>query len=263
MTTPRRSRIVAIVSDIHFDLHDVQAWKSFRQWHRAIRPHTTVVLGDFVDLGMLSRFVQGTNDAMHAIPQIKCFVDEANALKRECTRLVVIEGNHDERWAKALCGAAPWLFRGALGLSLEAQCRSQGLDARAEWRCESARQPSFTVAQFALQHGHKQAGSFGGGVHIAANALNRGLGQSYVRGHHHRGQMFAKSAHGRTAVSIANPCLTIDHDYAPGADWQRGFTVLEAFKRPDGTEHATPHLVLMERGEFAWNGRVYDGKAHR
>lgn len=261
MTTPKRSRVTAIVSDIHFDLHDVPTWRAFREWHRATRPHTTVVLGDFVDLGMLSRFVQSPGAPVHAIPQIKCFVDEANALARECTRLVIVEGNHDERWGKALMTTAPHLFRGALGLTLRDQCLAHGLTPSAEWRVECAAQPEYRVAQFALRHGHKQGGAFGGGKHLASNVLAKGLGQSYVVGHAHRAQVFAQSAHGRNAVAIANPCMTHDHDYAPGADWQRGFTVLEAMG-PDYSR-ATPHLVLIEDGRFAWNGRVYDGKAHR
>lgn len=96
-------------------------------------------------------------------------------------------------------------------------------------------------------------------MHIAANRVNKNLGASEVVGHHHRAQLFARSAGGRTAVVIANPCMTGDHEYAPDADWQRGFTILETFGEGHGL--ATAYPIVMHDGAFAWSGRLYDGRA--
>ena len=49
-----KSDVVAIISDIHFDLHHEPTWKAFRKWHADTKPAKTIVLGDFVDLGMMS-----------------------------------------------------------------------------------------------------------------------------------------------------------------------------------------------------------------
>lgn len=132
-----RSEIVCTVSDIHFDLHDVPTWRAFRKWHAHNRPSRTVILGDFLDLGMMSRYTLGPHDTRDPIAQIRCFVDEANALVREAGSVELLEGNHDERWGKYVLGAAPDILKDAKGLSLREQCLAQGLDPRVVWHNES------------------------------------------------------------------------------------------------------------------------------
>jgi len=251
------TRLVAIVSDIHFDAHDPAAWAAFRLWHTTNRPAETIVLGDFVDLGMMSRYRQGDEDPLNAIEQVKEFVREANALAAECELLTVVEGNHDERWGRLVEAFQAGALKGAIGLTLREQCYAQGLDSRVRWIRESAKTPPLRIGGFTLRHGHRQVGRFGGPMHIAANRITKNLGASEVVGHHHRAQFFARSAGGRTAVVIANPCLTGDHEYAPDADWQRGFTIIETL----GADRATAYPIVMHDGAFAWAGRVYDGRA--
>jgi predicted phosphodiesterase len=247
---------VAICSDIHFDCHDVPAWTAFRRWHTDIRPHRTVILGDFVDLGMMSRYPQGKNDPTQAIEQIRVFVAEANALAEECGELIVVEGNHDLRWDRIVLGASPHIFKGALGLSLKDQCYAQGLSASVRWVREDTKVLGVQCGPFILRHGHNQSGRYGGAKHLAANRLARTMGQSEVVGHHHRGQLVAQTAQGRTAIAIANPCLVDWESYAPDADWQRGFSVLEVFG-----DCATPYVIIMDDGRFAWRGKLYQGDA--
>lgn len=98
--TSPATHLVAIVSDIHFSSHDGPSWRAFRLWHAANRPAETIILGDFIDLGMMSRYRQSDDDPLNAIEQVKVFVREANALAAECGLLTVIEGNHDERWGR-------------------------------------------------------------------------------------------------------------------------------------------------------------------
>lgn len=253
----KKSLRVAIVSDIHFDLHHVPTWNAFRKWHSDVNPDKTVILGDFVDLGMMSRYTQGKDDPLYAIPQIKAFVQEANDLIKECGELIILEGNHDERWSKFLGGAAPYALKDALGLTLEDQCYAQGLSNNVSWLREDTEVRGVKCGPFVLRHGHNQSGRFGGGKHLAANRIAKSLGQSEVFGHHHRAQLYCQTAHGKTAIGIANPCMTGDHEYSKDPDWQRGFTILEIFG--DDMELASPYLVVMDNGRFAWNGTVYDG----
>lgn len=259
MTDAARSRLVAVVSDLHFDLVDPYVWAAFRAWHTEWRPARTVILGDFLDLGMLSRYVQGAHDPIHAVPQIKAFVAEANALARECEQLIVVEGNHDDRWAKLFEGKAAQLL-GALGLTLKDQCRAHGLDERVKWFVETATEPAVKVGPVVLRHGHRQAGRFGGGMHVAATALRKYRAGSVVFGHHHRAQLFCHTSSGRTDFAVANPCMTGDHEYSPDPDWQRGFTVLEHWTTR-GEDRVTPHVIVADDGAFAWGGRVYDGRS--
>lgn len=252
------SKIVAICSDIHFDVHDPEAWAAFRKWHSDVRPWKTIVLGDFVDLGMMSRYVQGQHDPLFAIPQIQSFVKEANALAKECQELVIVEGNHDERWTKMICGNLPHIFRGAIGLTLKEQCEAQGLTKAVQWVKEDTINRGVRCGPFLLRHGHNQSGRFGGGRHLAANRLTKTMGQSEIFGHFHQAQLMCQTAQGRQAIAISNPHLSGDHDYNKDPNWQKGFTILELYG-PDH-KYATPHLIVMsEGGHFAWNGKVYSG----
>lgn len=253
------SNLVAIVSDIHFDLHDPATWNAFKKWHNAVKPHKVVVLGDFLDLGMMSRYVQGKDDPMFAIPQIQLFVKEMNELvaKNPTGQFIVVEGNHDERWSRIVLGAVPSIFKGAIGLTLREQCMNQGLSTSIKWVKEDTLVAGVKCGPFMLRHGHNQAARFGAGKHLAASRLAKTLGSSEVFGHHHKAQMFCQTALGKTAIAIANPCMTGNHDYNKDPDWQRGFTILELYG-PDNC-YATPHVIVMNDGHFAWNGKVYDG----
>lgn len=250
-----RSQIISIVSDIHFDLHDIPTWRAFRKWHTYTKPHRTIILGDFLDLGMMSKFVPGAHDTRDPIAQIKCFVPEVNALAAEAGTVEVMEGNHDERWGKFVMGAAPDVLKDAKGLSLREQCLAQGMNPAIVWHREGLDDAGIKVGHIHYRHGHRQAGQFGGGKHLCANRLMKSMGVSEGFGHFHRAQMFWQSAHGRTAVSVSNPCMTRPHDYA-GAypDWQLGFTKVEVVNG-----HGFPYVIVMEKGVFAEGGRVYDG----
>lgn len=252
-----KSDVVAIISDIHFDLHHEPTWKAFRKWHADVRPAKTIVLGDFVDLGMMSKYVQEANAPLHAIPQIKVFVREINELAQEANEVIVVEGNHDERWARVIFGAAPIALKGALGLTLQDQCRFQGLRPGVKWFTEDTITKGVRCGPFILRHGHNQAGRFGGARHLAANRLTKSMGVSEVFGHHHRAQVYCQTSLGRTAVAVSNPCMTGDHEYSKDPDWQRGFTILELYG-PDKC-YASPFVVIMNDGHFAYNGKVYDG----
>lgn len=255
---PNRSKVTAVVSDIHFDSHHVACWRSFRRWHRHTRPHRTVILGDFIDFPMISRHPMGPNDPLFAVDQIRAFVTEANALAKDTRELIVHEGNHDERWLKTLMGASPAFLRGALGLTLEDQCRAQGLDESIRWSRETHTTHGVKVAQFWLRHGHRQAKGPGVSKHIAASKLAINGNRSEVFGHHHRGQLHCHTTFGETAIAMSLPCMTGHHDYAGDANWQRGFGILEADR---DEKWATPQLIIMgKNGAFGWGGHHYDGK---
>ncbi len=202
--SPQPSRVVAVISDLHFDEHDGPTWRAFRRWHEMVRPHTTIVLGDFVDFSMLSKYAPERDAKLFAIPQIQAFNKEANELRDECERFVVVSGNHDERWEKFVGGVIPSALRGAIGLSLEEQCYAQGLRRDIEWYSESTEFSAVRVGQYWLQHGHHQSGRFGGGIHIAANSIAKARGHSVLRGHHHRAGVFYYTAMGGTSVGVAN-----------------------------------------------------------
>lgn len=253
----KNSSIIAIANDIHFNVHHEPTWRAFRKWHSDVNPDMTVLLGDYLDFGMLSRYLQHGGQPFNAIEQIEVFVAEANGLSKECDRLVCIEGNHDERWNKVVLGDYAQQLNGALGLTLEDQCRAQGLTEKAEWLVEDTVMTGLQLGPFCLRHGHRQGGRFGGGKHLAANRIMKSLGVSEIFGHHHRVQMFCQTAHGKTAIAVANGHMADDQAYVSDPNWQRGFCILELYG-PDNA-YGTAHPIVIQDGHFAWNGKVYDG----
>lgn len=258
-TRPRdlgKSRLTLVVSDLHFDLHHPAAWEAFVRCVQEEKPHRVVFNGDIFDFGQLSRFRQEAGDPLRAIEQIKCFLTELKRITPHTKEIVFIEGNHDERWSKIVSSVPGEALAGAIGLTLREQCIAQGMPTSVIWIRESARCRGYFVGPYLLRHAHKQAGRFGGAIHIAANRLSKNNGQCEVNGHHHRAQMFCRTAGGRTACSIANGCMTIAHEYAPDADWQLSFTVIEEF----GNNKATAYpLIMADDGSFAFRGNSYDG----
>jgi metallophosphoesterase superfamily enzyme len=260
MTEAPRSRATFLFSDVHFDVHDRALWAAAVACVREVRPHRVIFPGDMLDFGMLSAYVQGAQDPTQAIPQIQCFVEAVNSLVEYAGGVVIIEGNHDERWAKIFTGKALALL-GAKGLTLEDQCRAWGLDRRVSWRVESKDLDSTVrVGSVRIRHGHKQAGRFGGGVNPAMTTLRKYRRGSVVVGHHHRAQIDYHTSDGVTDWCMAMPCMTVDHDYAPDPNWQRGFAVIHVWG-PEGAEHTAPQIVLAHNGAFVYDGRVYDGRA--
>ena len=251
------SKIIAVVSDIHFDLHHVPAWNAFMQWHADVKPHKTIVLGDFVDLGMMSQWKMGTDDPVYAVPQIRACIEQMNILVKQCDELIMMEGNHDERWDKVVKSHGPAL-KGALGLTLREQFFSQGLDPAVTYMKEDTKNKGVRVGNWILRHGHRQGRGWGP-KHLAYNRLVNNMFENEIFGHYHKAQMFAHTANGRTATAIANPCLTGDHDYATDPQWQRGFTVVELYGPDNMYSNARP-IVMNDGGHFAYNGKVYGGK---
>ncbi len=250
-----KADMVCIISDIHFNLHDVPTWNAFKKWHKEIKPKKTVVLGDFVDLGMLSRYAQGDDDPVYAVDQIKEFIKEINPFT-EYSEVFIVDGNHDDRWAKMLKGKE-FAYKDAKGLTLKEQCYMQGLSKKTQWVTEDVNTRGIKCGPFTLRHGHQQSGRFGGGKHLCLNKLDKTFGESEVFGHHHRAQLACKTVGDKTAIVIANPSMTINHNYNVDPDWQRGFTVLELYGK--NNEFATPYIMIIQDGHFSYKGRVYDG----
>lgn len=250
-------RLVAVASDIHWN-SEAPSWRAFRRWHRAVRPHHTILLGDLIDAAMVSNHQPHKDDPIAIVDELDALVRECNALLTECGELTLCIGNHDRRVEAYFRGSKPHVTRG-IDVSLPKLARDHGLDPRAKWFEETAQTPWLPVAQFHLQHGHNSSGRFGAGMHPAAASIARSNGHSVIRGHNHRAQVYARTAFGRTAIGVANPCMVKPMGYAPNADWQCGWTVL--LLRPPTFDWATPYVVICDDdGGACWGDRYYSGR---
>lgn len=253
---------VFIVSDIHFDNHHAGAMRALEEAISTLRPKVLVVDGDLIDLASLSVKYDMEDDCqVFAVEQIKMAVVWLNKMRQYVQRVIVLPGNHEARWEKAIFGKRAPMLKGAKGLTLKEQFYAQGLDSEIRWVSESVHVPGVWLGKRAVlvRHGDKQAKGFGA-ADIAGKLLREAPAISQVVGHHHRGQLRCQTVMGRTYFAVANPHLSGEHAYSLHPDWQRGFTILEFFgrKRLRDCEKVTPHVVIMdERGRFAYGGRVF------
>ena len=246
--------LAAVVSDLHFPFIHRPTWRAFKQWHAHVKPDITVILGDFLDFASMSRYPAETGQSQDVVVEIQQFVKEANTLARECGRLVVVGGNHDEeRWYRKIIEPIALQFPGMKGLGLHDQCLAHGLLHSVEWYIEGLHWRGFKVGNMILRHGHKQGSRFGS-TNLTRAALTRTLGQSQMFGHHHRVELTALGTATGTRLAVANGHMTTDHGYSLENNWVRGFTILEV-EPQKGFTHAYP--VVIEGGRFAWGGKLY------
>lgn len=244
-----------VISDVHFPHTHAPTWNAFKKFHAFYRPDVTVFLGDFIDLESMSSFAPTAKTKMPVIDEIAMFVKQASDLQKHTRRLVIVEGNHEHRWARRILEPLALQLAGCIGLTLKEQCKMQGLRG-AEWYVENSRFDGFAIGHIKARHGHKQSGRFGGGKHLARAALEKTMGKSQIFGHHHQIQMVALGTHRGTEIAIANGHMEDDVEYVLEPGWARGFTVLEVDKQ-SGFAH--PYPVIVEGGRFVFGGKVYDG----
>jgi predicted phosphodiesterase len=254
---------VCLAADIHFDVHHPALWASFCEWHKEYKPTLTVLMGDIVDLGMVSKYTQEGNAPVNAISQIQIAVEAINNIARQAGRVILMLGNHEDRWDKTIVGDNSPALAGAKGLSIEAQFYAQGLSPGVQWYREGKDFPGLVIGKRAiiLQHGHKGFASKAGGRHLASAQLAQISTMSSARGHYHRAQMMCRTELGKTIFGLALPHMSATHEYAGGnPDWHRGFAELQFYGRSRlrDCERFTPNLIIAdEQGRFAYGGRVY------
>lgn len=254
----RHVEVAVVTSDDHFPHQHKPTWAAKKLWIRRRRPDVIFWLGDFLDLDPLSRFAKEAGNNIAVLPALVEWIAEVTELSNYCGRQCVLEGNHEARYGKILENYARELH-GLVGLTLEEQCRAQGLPSNVEWGKANADKPlGYKFGDVSLVHGHEGASRFGGGKHLAHNILVGNHHESILVGHHHALQMFAMGTNsGRGVVfGIANGHGENKVNYSPRNSWVRGMTVLE---RNTATDRVTPYPIIIDDGRFCYGGELFDG----
>lgn len=250
--------VVAILSDLHVAIIDPVVLDLCKQWVRDVRPKRMLLNGDVLDLADFSVYPKGVNPIECAVDEIKSAVAHVNGFLQHTDSVVWSLGNHESRWSRMIGGADARKFHGAKGLTLEDQLRAHGLDPEVRMFNECAATPALELCRGVYaRHGDRQSGRFGGAVNIATNRLNKGNGVSEVVGHHHRAQIAYRSGLDRQAFVMALPTMAKAEDYAPGADWQRGWAALTIVRRGSKVVHVQPDLIIPTAGVATWGGRAW------
>lgn len=250
--------VIAVISDVHWPHTHLATWRAFRAWHAEVRPHRTIVLGDFFDLPMLSTFDPEPDQGVQLLPPLKSGAHQLRELSEECGRLDFVEGNHEHRYHRKVVAPLTLQLAGLEHcVSLQALCRVHGLPESIVWHVEQPPEPTIRVGNWVLRHGHRQSGRWGGGVMPARSLLLKEAHRTWsaLVGHYHRPQIVTQG----DRTYAVNPHMEADVSFTGGIDgWCRGWSVLYRDVDRDWC-HIVQHR--SNDGRFVIGGRVYDGRA--
>lgn len=262
--SPRRPYIIGVLSDMHLSIIHKPTLSVCEEWCADVRPDELLINGDTFDFAALSSYPKGADILACAVEEVKLGVQTLNRLHRYTPKIRVVWGNHCKRWERTVIGPNAQALRGAVGLTLKEQCAFHGLDPRVEWTKETARTPGLWVtSSLVARHGDLQAQHNANVLNIATSRLARNQGVSELVGHHHKAQLAYRTAWDRTSFVMSLPTMADSEDYAPAADWQRGWGVLTLHYAPRKPGKKTPppvvqpSLVVVQNGIAMWGGKTY------
>lgn len=208
-------KIIAL-PDLHAPEHDEAAFSLALKVIKEVRPDQVVILGDFGNMGSISRFVKKLDKTRFLQEEVKEVKKCLARVKAACPNYMYLLGNHEARAEKYIAERAPELF-GLVSLP-------QILEIpHTNWR---PYQEIYTVGKMSFVHDLGFHGA--SAVQRTAQAAGRNL----IIGHLHSAQVhYTGTLDGERHVTISSGWLgAIDQiDYcSPAATqhWQHGVTLV-------------------------------------
>jgi len=244
---PSRRRVV--LSDFHYPFADPRAEAIALQVIEATRPMQVILNGDVFDLFSLSRFDKDRRAGKYAT-----LADEMAPAHRFLRQLgeivsgfdgeiVVLAGNHEDRWMKYLNKNVPELA--------EHPDAEKLWDFR-QWFYPDARVCPLTFAdevavagRLRVTHGERVRGQPGQSV----RAMCEALGSDVWMGHTHRLGLWPHRIPGfdggpdTIRKGVEGGCMAVQMDYARLADWHPGFGIIH-----ETADNWQPELIHLENG---------------
>jgi predicted phosphodiesterase len=239
-----------LLCDIHAPYHDRIALEVAAEDAKKVKVDTVVINGDGLDFYQMSRF-QKDPRKFDAAYELRVFKDVLKALKSylKC-RIIIKEGNHDERFVNYMMAQAPALlgieaFRLDVLINndvVNGKCQPSGVDALVI----PARR-ALKVNQLNIVHGHE----FGKAVFSPVNPA-RGLytkaKECAIQGHLHQTSSHTeKTMDSRLIATWSVGCLCdLSPEYARYNNWNHGYAIID--RKKDGFQVQNKRII---------NGQVY------
>lgn len=242
-----RPTSIAWISDVHVPEHDVPAVNAWLAWLRDVRPDEIMLGGDIAEMGSCSMHGGVANPAalMDDIAALNAFLDDVQAAS-PTSKVTFLEGNHCTRLKRIVVSNLP-TFDGAIDIPTLCRLKERGIAWHTYGQLVQRGKLRFTHGVYCNEH-------------HAAQHLRR-FGCSIVYGHTHRHAVYTRAtADMEMQAAFGMPSMrTLDPEWTHGGPtgWGHGFGMF--YVLPDGS--FTPYTVLITRGRFVWNGKVYDGNA--
>lgn len=237
-----------IVPDTHTPWHDAGAWRVLTEFTHDFKPNEIVVLGDFFDLAVCSRFTKDPT----LVPQLLSEETgpgsemlEDLLLTADTQKLVFLEGNHEYRIKSYLAERAPAFanqFSSKELLSLPAKTHLIPYGVRGIYKM-----PGWIATHGSLFNKH------------VAQSMLQLFGCNVIFGHVHRFQHYtSRNVHGDILQAIT-PGWLGDVEKAGSyqknavSEWNHGFS-FGGWKR---SGIAFMQNVLLQHGEAVIGGKLY------
>lgn len=244
-----------IPGDIHFGIQDDVSLALMKQCAEDWGITDIVLQGDTFDCYAISRHDQR---ASRIRGQCYTLAEEREAARpfldwAKSFRTRLLPGNHEDRtWAVA--DKNPGLH-GSLDLrtlfDIPEEIEVLGQFGRVQ------------AGSLVVEHGHKLPGSLG--KYGSGKVLAEHPDQTTIFGHTHRIGEARQTTYDRQGRPRTRMAMTIGHmsiagkhiDYAPDANWQQGFALVEFWKGNGNTTRFTVYTVEIHDHEFKFGGKKY------
>lgn len=217
---PDAVQTIMMVGDVHVPYHDRRAWDCALAAAEHIRPDVFVIMGDFIDCYVCSRFDKAPTRFALLDDELKeARIELAKLEALGLSRVVYVEGNHEHRLTSYVIRNAPALA-GLVGIDSALRIRQRGW----EWLPYPAH---VDVGDLRIQHE-----PLVGGKHGPRRSLETGGARSWAAGHsHHGGVAYAGTPDGESIYSFSTGWLgdyqSLAFDYCSPTrarqDWRHGF----------------------------------------
>jgi predicted phosphodiesterase len=255
--SPKDGERWVVISDVHHGIQDDKSLELMVRCSEDFGVQKAIQVGDFWDCYSISRHdkqadrIRGKNFTL---------ADEARESKPlmdwMATRelgATIIPGNHEDR--------VFFLENNNLGLHNSLDLRNIfGVPSTISILPQYGR---IVAGSLVIEHGHKLRRPLGRTV--TSNVLADYPDQTTIFGHTHKIQESRHTTMDKFRRPRTRMALTIGHlsqselhfHYAPDANWQQGFALIEFWRGRGGKLRYTIYPVEIHDHEFSFNGKVY------
>jgi len=255
----RPYKTAIVLTDTHIRKHDPVTLAAVEAYMGDVWLDYWLHLGDLMDFDCISDFnrnklrkVEGARVAAD-YAEANAFLDrhtEACRRKNPACKMVLLEGNHDERVARYI-DANP-VLENLMEPELQLDLDRRGIQYVRSW----SRNELYQLGNARFHHGvyHNK-------YHAAKMAAS--FGEPIFYGHLHDIQAYSEILHGndKTIMAQSLGCLCkYDQEYLRGrpTKWQQAFAVFHIY--PDGYFQHFVVSIFKHRFIGPTNGKVYDGR---
>lgn len=239
---------ILVIPDCHLEsgVDPDPAYKLVRKIAKSIKFDRIVQLGDWLDLNMVSRFVDGSPGLVEGdrlSEELDMFRKEVRYFKNCCKSVMFLCGNHEVRIEKLL-DRYP-VLKGSIP-TLRDICEDEDIEF-----IEVERQPYLLLPDLYITHGISYS------KHYTSQNIER-MGSSIIQGHAHRNQSFSyRYPTGETVTGWGLGTLgPVNPTYMAGtrvSGHSQSFGILSVDK-----DIWQMDVIMIEKQKCIINGKIYE-----